>query len=483
MSLLLAQDAEKASRQFVDDRSKFDFSNVKNVAIIPIEGMIDEVTDAFIKKAVAQAQDLHADFIIFEMHTLGGRVDSAQGICKSINSFDPLPSAILVKQSAISAGALIAIANNYIFMEPEATIGDARPVVGEGPTEEEKYVSFIRAEFEAQALANDYNPWMAMAMVDSSIVLFEIELDGQKKIVDGLELEKMEENLADESTINNLGVFKPEGKLLVLSSLQALDKKFIQGIVNNRTELYDFLGISSPTEIKIQMTWSENFAKWLTNPVLVGLLMTIGFIGIYMEFQHPGLGLPGAVAVICFVIVFGGKYVSGLAGILEIVILLLGLAFLLAEVFLTPGVGFLGITGVVLIAVSLVLSLQSFVLPENPIQSDVLMQNIVLVLCVMASSMVGVGVVMYFIPEIPGLRTLVNPADLEAKEGYVAVSDYDQLLNQRGMAETPLRPAGKVRVGKELVDAVTRGNHIEAGEEVVVKMVEGNRIVVQKVKA
>lgn len=477
------QEADPA-KALTDDRADFDLSKVKKVAVIPIEGMIDEVTDAFVRRSVESAKAQGADFIVFEMHTWGGRVDSAQGICKSINGFDPLPSAMLVEQSAISAGALIALANNYIFMNREATIGDAQPVIGDEPSSEEKYVSFIRAEFQSQAEANGHNPYLAMKMVDANIVLWKVEVAGQTRIIDDVEKMQLEDaQRLDEEGIKIIGRYLDSGRLLVLTSKEAMELGLIQGVASSRQELYEQLGIASPEEFHIQMTWSEDFAKWLTNPWLVGILMTIAMIGIYIEFQAPGVGLPGGVAVTCLIIVFFGKYIAGLATIIDLLLLLCGLGLLAAELFVIPGFGVAGFLGILLTGAGILLSMQKFVLPENPIESDVFAANITFTLGILTASLVAGMSLMRFMHRIPGARRLMLQGNISTEQGYTAVRDMSRWLHRRGVAETPLRPAGKVRVDGELLDAVSQGDLIDKGAEIEICKIDGNRLVVKQAKA
>jgi len=236
--------------------------------------------------------------------------------------------------------------------------------------------------------------------------------------------------------------------------------------------------------IPVGRNWSEIFVSVIA--MLAPALMMLGFSAIYIEMRSPGFGVPGIIGICCLALVFFGQYAVGLANYTELLLLVTGAALLALEVFVIPGFGVAGFAGIALMIVGMVLSFQSFVVPspEFPWQAAVLKRNILRMSLSIIGSIVLILVFFKYFFERLG-RVVKGPylaATLEGAQSDLGMSFLPN-IGDKGVASTPLRPSGKVRIGPAQCDVVTDGLFIDAGAEVVVSQIQGNRIVVAPVSA
>ncbi len=279
-----------------------------------------------------------------------------------------------------------------------------------------------------------------------------------------------------------------DDQLLEMSAGEAYAYGFNKGIVADRDDLKERYALTSI--ISLEPTWSESFAYWLTSIYVRGFLMVIILLGAYVEFHTPGVGVPGLVALICLTIFVGAPYLAGLANVWEILLIAVGLLMIMLEVFVIPGFGLAGIVGVVLLLLGLIATFvpdepgQTFPLyiPSLPSTMQWLKLAIATVVSSMIASLIGMFMLSKFLPRMPVFRTLV-PANPTPSE--VAVDDPYRgaaRVGDTGHTEGPLHPAGKARFGSVLVDVVTQGEYLETGAQVEVVERRGNRVVVRSVR-
>jgi membrane-bound serine protease (ClpP class) len=244
------------------------------------------------------------------------------------------------------------------------------------------------------------------------------------------------------------------------------------------------MGCKDPVVVSAGRNWSESLVSVIA--LLAPLLMMIGFSAIYIEMRSPGFGIPGIIGVCCLAVVFFGQYAVGLANYTELLLLIIGAALLALEVLVIPGFCVAGFAGIALLIIGMVLSFQNFVIPnpEFPWQAAVLKKNIVR----MSVSLIGaVALILvffkYFFERIGAVvKGPYLAATLGAAQSDLGMS-FVPKLGDKGVATTPLRPSGKVRIGSDLCDVVTEGQFVDSGAEVAVSQIQGNRIVVAPVKA
>lgn len=414
---------------------------------IPIEGTIDLGLSAFIERALA-AHD-GAALVVLEINTLGGRVDAAIKIRDALLAHD-VRTVAFVHPRAISAGALIALACDVIAMTPGATMGAVTPIASDGAEQsegvEEKMTSYMRAEMRSTAEAKGRRGDVAEAMVDRAVVI--------KGVVEG-------------------------GKLLTLDTDRALALDMADLQVASVPALLEALGMQSPQVTTTQENWAEKIARFLTDPTVAGLLMSLGMLGLLIELYSPGVGLPGAVGVLCLSLFFGGHMITNLAGLEEVLLLITGLGLLAVELFVLPGFGIAGIAGILCIGASFVLTLLTLPLSvawDLGILSDAIERVSISLLATFALGLVALR----FLPKVRAMRRLVLSQATDADAGYVSAPIEAALLGAVGEATTDLRPAGKAELLGTRHDVLTEGEYLERGTKVRVVQVNAGRIVVRR---
>ena len=314
---------------------------------VPIQGVIDLGLPTFIERVIQEAENDQVEVIIFDIDTFGGRVDAATQIKDAILDSD-VPTVAFINRRAISAGALISLSCETIYMTGGGTIGAATAVDMSGNKASEKVISYMREEMASTAESRDRNTVIAKCMVDEELSFTHVVIDGDSVEVTDLEGRK-------------------EGKLITLTTEQALMYKMADGTAENMDELLVSLELSEATIISFSENWSENLVRFLTNPVVASLLTTFGFLGILFELQSPGWGIPGTFGAVCLALSLGASAIVRLATMSDLLIVLVGLVLLVVEAFLIPGFGIAGVAGIGVILWGLYLLL----LPDVPVSEEV----------------------------------------------------------------------------------------------------------------
>ncbi len=424
------------------------------VMVLPIQGTIELGLSAFALRAIAEAEESNATAIVLDVDTFGGRVDAAVQVRDALLATQ-IPTIAFVNRRAISAGALISLAADTIVFTPGGSMGAATPIQlngGEAEAVGEKMVSYMRAEMRATAEANGRDGDLAEAMVDARIVV-----DG---VVD-------------------------DTRLLTVSTKLAGTLGLSSGVFENLGEVLDAVGLADAQKVSSSENWAESIARWLTDPTVSGILMSLGMLGIMVELYSPGIGLAGFVGVSCLVAFFGGHAVVNLVGFEELMLFVLGLVLFAAEVFVIPGFGVAGVMGIVLVFTSLALSLTALpfaVSWELGLFEDAASRVFWAVLL----SLIGLALLIRFLPEraLPSwlvLRTRLGEGKAPGgpdENDYHSTRVRNDLVGAHGIANTDLRLSGKARIGDEVVDVVSASEYISQGTPIMVLQVEGVRVVV-----
>jgi len=467
-------------------------SNKAKVYIIPIQGEIDRSLVVFLRRGIGQAKDAGADVILFDINTFGGRVDSALQIATLIGSARPAVTVSWVTTGpestgvSWSAGALISFSCNHIYMAPGTSLGAAAPVMmgAEGPQEaSEKVVSALRAQIAALAEKNGYPTGIARAMVDEDVELLEVYIDGELMAVTSEELKDVKREASKSGKLVEEGkIISPSGKLLTLTAYEMEKYGVSSGTLTDADEIFHDLRLESPEVISLEQTPADRAVEFITGSALTSLLIMAGLVALFIEITTPGFGVPGTIAIICFAVVFSGYALLGTVGSIELILFILGLILLILEIFVIPGFGVAGISGILLIVSSLVLSMQGFVLPSFEWERDIFKRNLLVVSVGTVSSFVVFGALAYSLPQLRMFSRLTLKASQTAEEGFTVQTKEEEsrLIGKRGMAVTTLRPVGKAEIDEELLNVETEGEFVEAGSDVEVIEVSGNRILVRK---
>ncbi|MCH7592445.1 MAG: hypothetical protein IH989_06685, partial [Planctomycetes bacterium] len=384
-------------------------------AILPITGQITDVTVESLERRIEEARSKGVEIIIFDMDTPGGLVTSSIAISDLIKNLTDIKTVTWVNPDAYSGGTIVAVACDEIVMARSSRMGDSQVIMG-GPggataVPEDlrpKAYTPVLAEFRASCRLNGYDQVLCEAFVlpDREVWWLENAETGERRFVlkdekmellgeqdekdatgdkdkdddteadtgdestdaDGAETEKVSAWRLVETYYDPLlemedDVIQPivrDDQLLQMSAGEAEAYGFSRGVVANEQELRERYGIGSM--VRIEPTWSEDLAFWMTSIYVRGFLMIIIMLGAYVEFHTPGVGVPGLVALICLGIFVGAPYLTGLANVWELIVLVVGVILLMLELFVIPGFGIPGIAGLILVFVAI---LATFV-PDEP---------------------------------------------------------------------------------------------------------------------
>ncbi|CAN5787216.1 nodulation protein NfeD [soil metagenome] len=409
---------------------------------VPLSGVVEMGLAPFIARSVREAEEAGAAALVLDIETPGGRVDAAQQITDAISD-SRVPVYAYINRRALSAGAMIALSANHIYMRPGSTLGAATPVSGEGEKASEKIVSVMRAEFRALAQARGLDPQIAASMVDE-----DIEISGLVE----------------------------RGKLLTLSTDEAEAIGFATEVADWDALMAE-LGFQEPTVVTSEVNWAERVVRFLTHPLVAPFLLSIGFLGLIMEVKTPAFGMAGLAGISSLGLFFGSHFIIGLAGWEVVLLLAVGVILLLVEALILPGFGVAGVLGGGAIAVSIVMSM----IGSLPTMGDILL----------ALNVLGASVILVFLiswqlirhlPQDRRAQNLWHRTSMTREEGYVSSLSRPELVGTEGVTLTDLRPSGTARFGDEMVDVVSIGPWVPAGTEIRIVRAEGYRHVVVPVE-
>ena len=417
----------------------------KSVLVAPIEGMIDLGLVPFVERVLREAESTGAAAVILEINTFGGRVDAAVAIRDHLLRSKRLTVAFVNKR-AISAGALISLAAEKILIATAGTIGAATPVQLGQPGEpakpvEEKTVSYMRKEFRATADARKRPGLLAEAMVDADVAV--------------------------------PGVIE-KGKLLTLTTDEALTHKIADFAADDLRQVLAKLGLNGAEVRRMTPNWAETVVRFLTHPIVSSLLLTLAFLGIFVEIRTPGFGVPGLIGLLCLVAFFWGHFLVRLVGWEELLLVIAGLTLLAVELFVLPGFGIAGVLGILALLAGLTLSLVG---GGPSLASVVTSAARVAISAVLALG--GALLTLRLLPGLPVGRKLVLTTELRGGEHPDPAAERPGLLGATGTSLTPLRPAGIAEFAGRRVDVVSQGEFIASGQLVEVIEEAGHRIVVR----
>ena len=322
----------------------------KNIYVVPIQDTIDLGIPAFVNRAISAAEKNSAELIIFDIDTFGGRVDAATQIKDAISATD-ITTIAFINRRAISAGSLISLSCDQIYMTDGGTIGATSVVDMSGSKQSEKSQSYMREEMAATAEKAGKNTDIARGMVDEELSFEFLVINGDSLKVDDIEGRK-------------------EGKLITLTTELALKYNIADGKSESVEELLSDLGIENYNIITLSENWSEDLVRFLTDPTISSLLTTFGTIGIISELYSAGWGIGGTIGIVCLTLALGASYLTQLASSMDLLIIFSGLLLLVVEFIAIPGFGFFGIAGIGVLFYGLYLLL----IPDIPVSDEIYSQ-------------------------------------------------------------------------------------------------------------
>ncbi len=419
------------------------------VYVFEIKDNIDPRMNRKVKLALEDAERRKADLILIEMDTYGGAVNDADDIRTMILE-SRVPIHVWINKDAASAGALISIACDSIYMANGASIGAATVVMGGGgDAAPDKYQSYMRSMMRSTAEAKGRNPKIAEAMVDEKL-----EVDG----------------------------VSTAGSVITFSASEAIANGFCEGMANSIEEVIALQGIEDYELIKHQTSNVEQIVAFFLNPAVSGFLILIIFAGIYFEIQTPGVGFPLAASLIAIILYFIPYYLTGLAANWEIAVFIVGVILLLLEIFVVPGFGIFGILGILCVLTGLTLGM----VPNDAFDFTFVPSGdlFAALLTVILAAIVAIALIFFLAPKVNqwgAFRTISLATTQKRSEGYTSSFYGDSLLQKEGITLTRLMPSGRISIDDEIYDAYSRGEFIDKGERVKVISTEGTSLRVKKV--
>lgn len=478
---------------------------VARAFVIPIREDIRQKTyDAVSRKALrCRAGD--AQLIVLDMDTWGGELHAALDIVRLLKvDLEGIYTVCYVRTRAVSAGALIAVSCDEIVMSPTGTFGDCAPVSLAGPLEgieREKVETVLRKEFAESAENNGYNVALAEAMVTASREVWLVrnkktrelrhvlskDFRGQVDIPPGVS--SVPSNPQGEWEL--LRVIDTADEILTLHPREAVEYGFASTIIRPGPT-YPLAPLMERFNVEGKPTdlidnWSETLVEFLTSPLVAGVLLFVGVLCTYVEMHAPGFGLPGATAIVCFALLFGSRFLVGMAAWWEIALFLVGVGLVITEIFVTPGFGVIGIAGILcciaaLLAMFVPNAPDKLPLPRTSLDWSLFSGGAVAVGAALVGATVAAGFLARLLPNLPLAGRLVLPSvALPVEPTVTEDSPYLRIkTGDMGTVEGMCRPVGKVRFGEYLLDATSQGEIIEPGTTVRVLRREGNRLIVEK---
>jgi len=432
---LIAQNASPAT---VESRKAY---------VLKLDEEIFESTLRKFDNAHEEALEQGSELFIIELNTPGGLLSIADSLSSRL-SRDDMTSIAFINHNAASAGALISLSCDSIFMTSDARIGAATVVFQDGSKASEKMQSYMRAIMKSVAQVNGRDTTMAEAMVDESIYI--------PGVIDS-------------------------GKLLTLTTNEALRHNFCEARLNSLDEVLDHLNVSDGYVHTYVPSTTDNMIEFLTRPLVTGFLLMVIFWGIYFEMHSPGIGFPLLASMTAAVLYFAPNYLEGLAANWEIILFAVGVLLIVVELFVIPGFGVAGIAGLICMTGGLVLSLVGNDMFDF---SNARPGQLNMAFTIVSTSFIASLVLLYFFGKnllnSSYMKKLVLEKEQLSSEGYTTgVEKSNELIGKQGVAATDLKISGKIDVGVDRLDAITQGDFITQGTEIEIIDYRGNYFVVR----
>ena len=417
------------------------------VFIFSLHDEIAKPAERRVEKALKQAREQNADVVVMSLNTFGGQLDVADSLRTMLLNY-PVPTIVWIEQNAASAGALISIACDSIYMKKGSTIGAASVVNQTGELLPDKYQSYMRGMMRATAEQTGRNPKIAEGMVTPNGYLTDVADTGQ---------------------------------IITLTTAEAIRHKYCNGEAASIEQVLEQIGAANAERVYLQLSWVDHVLAFLLNPVVNSILLLLIIGGLYFELQSPGIGFPLAAAVTAAALYFAPLYLEGLAANWEILLFVVGIMLILVEIIIIPGFGVAGVTGIVFAVAGLTLSLVdnnffdfTFTAPLD------IMYSLLRVFLVLG---LGLALAVIFGGSLFNTRfaqKIVLTDTQENVQAYVTdTRSLNALVGKTAFAQTVLRPSGVVTVNGETYDAITDGAFLNKGQTATVIEVRGNYLVVR----
>lgn len=475
----------------------------RRAALITFEGTIGGSLREYFERRLRAARELGADLVIIEINSPGGELEASLAIAEELADVDWAETVAWIPNKALSGAALVSLGCDRIVMSPTARIGDAGIVFLDESFmfryAPEKVMSDLVRQARDLAERNGYPAELAEAMIDRNAVVYERaeEAGGERFRIEHFVAEDDSQVTAPKTLEEGQWVMIEEtapSRFLDVNGNRALELGLATALTDSRESLREQLAIEGELTV-YRFTTTDTAVYWLNLPWVTGALFVIGLIALYFELSAPGISVGGLVSGLCFVLFFWSRFMGGTAAWLEVLLFVAGVIFLVVEIFVIPGTGISGVLGLLLIVGSLAMASQSFSIPTTTVEAGSLAKSVGVLL---ASGLIFVAIASLLsryagvIPVIRGFVLTPERYEGGATPSLTAAGDGAGVSSVKrggmtvsvgdcGVAESVLRPSGKVRFGQQTLDVVADGSYIEEGAAVEVKQIQGNRLIVKEV--
>ena len=485
LAALVLFPVEGDSAQEAADKEDFD-----KTVLIRVEGPITPLLEQYLYRKLDLAQKQKADLVILEIDSPGGFVVTTQNIADRLRSIHWARTVAYIPREALSGAAIIALACDDILMASKGRMGDAGEIMM-GKDNAFRYVpekerSPLIRHVRDLAEATGRPPALAEAMIDMDLVVYHVrhQATGKETYLSDKEIEASDDPQQWEKI---KPVFESRKKqFLTVNGNRAVELTLARGVAESREELSEHYGFTEPPIVLVPTT-VDTAVTILNFPLVTGLLFVVGLIALYFELSAPGIGIGGLIAGLCFALFFWSRFLGGTAGWLEVVLFAAGITFMAVELFVIPGFGVAGFAGLLLMLASLLMASQHFLIPSNSLEWKTTVNSLMVVTGSLVAFIISAAVLSQYLGSIPVLSWMTLPRpnfaddDQDPKNPAAATASFPVEVGDWGVADSPLRPAGKVRFDETYVDVVTDGMFVDEGAQVRVIEISGNRVVVRAI--
>ena len=472
----------------VPDRTRPRPTSFKKPVLIEFHGEINGLLTGFFNRAMDKAEAAGADLILLEVNSPGGLKTQSLQMARRLRDCKAY-TIVIVNNEAISGGSLVSLGCDEIQINPDAKFGDSGEITFD--TEqwawrliEPKIESYLSRDARDLAESKGRNPDLAEAMVDSDHLVYSKKTDDGKLEFTAVESDEVLKPDAPWELV----IETKKGRFLTVSGQRAVELGLAQGNAFSRQQIAEELGIDLANTNVYRPTMIDHSVHFLNNTWVAGLIILVGLIALWVELSAPGLGIGGLVSGLCALLFFWSHFLGGTAGWLEVTLFVAGVGFVAAELFVIPGFGVAGITGLILMFASVVLASQEFIVPSTATDWNQFFTSILVTTVVGVCFLIAAFFITRNLGNLPLFKGIILDSDLgrevnletELGEGKASSSPTHAgvSVGDWGIADSPLRPAGRVKINGRVVDVVSDGSFVDRDASIRVIKIHGNVITV-----
>jgi membrane-bound serine protease (ClpP class) len=460
-----------------------------NPAWIKLEGPLDTVMISYLTRGLEQARQAKVNLLFVQINCTGGNDAAADRLADLLLRVRDMKTVAYVSDRAMGVAALLPLACRDIIFSQTGRMGDVRQTMSARNSRlhdlSEEQIASLSKKAAALARAREHPEAVALAMIDPSSEVIEAKdlKTGAARVV------SREQMTVEPGRYQAIRTRKAPGAVLTVTADDVASYGLAQ-VVSSDDELKALYSLRGKAIRVEEPGWIDTLVTILTDPFVSWMLLFVGGFMLVLELKLPGIGLPGIISALAFLLFFWSHYLSGTADQLEIILFLVGLVCLALEMFVFPGFGIFGMSGILLMLASIVMASHTFVWPTTDYEYRELGHTLLQMTGMLAAIGTGAGILARYLPALPLFNRLVlrpepwtgvEPADSLARPNAEGYDSLAFLIGESGRTATTLRPSGKARFGNHLIDVTADGAFVEPDSLVEVVDVQGSRVIVKPV--